>query len=143
MKIKRSDFPYFFSLRVRYSEIDAQSIVFYAHYLTYFDTAIYEYLRWVDFDHIQMVDELQLDFHVVKATVEYVSPARFDDDLELGIVPTYVGNSSVTWQVGVFRKSEPDCLAVGEIIWVCAKTGAHQSHPLPENFKSRVNRHLS
>ncbi len=138
----RSDFQFFFPLRVRYSEIDAQSIVYYAHYLTYFDTAIYEYLRWIDFDHIQMVDELQLDFHVVKATVEYFGPAHFDEDLELGVVPKHVGNSSVSWQVGVFRKNKPDCLALGEIIWVCAKVSAHKSHPLPEGFLSRVNKQL-
>ena len=134
----RSDFEFFFPLRVRYSEIDAQNIVFYAHYLTYFDTAIYEYLRWVDFDHIQMVKELELDFHVVKSTVEYLGPAHFDEELELGVLPGNVGNSSVTWQIGVFRKNGPDCLALGEIIWVCAKTGTHRSHHLPEDFKSRV-----
>lgn len=138
--MNRSDFHFFFPLRVRYSEIDAQSIVFYAHYLTYFDTAIYEYLRWIEFDHIQMVNKQQLDFHVVKATVEYFGPAHFDEDLELGVLPAHVGNSSVTWQVGVFRKSGSDCLALGEVIWVCAKIGAHRSHPLPENFLSCVNR---
>lgn len=132
----RSDFQFFFPLRVRYSEIDAQNIVFYAHYLTYFDTAIYEYLRWVDFDHIKMVDELQLDFHVVKATVEYFGPAHFDEDLELGVAPNHVGNSSVSWQIGVFRKNETACLALGEVIWVCAKVGEHKSHPLPESLLS-------
>jgi len=138
--MSRSDFQFFHALRVRYSEIDAQNIVYYAHYLTYFDTAIYEYLRWIGFDHIKMVDEQQLDFHVVKATVEYFGPAHFDEDLELGVVTKHVGNSSVSWQIGVFRENEDTCLALGEVIWVCAKLGAHKSHKLPGSFLSRINR---
>ena len=135
----RSDFQFFFPVRVRYSEIDAQGIVFYAHYLTYFDTAIYEYIRWSGFDNKKMVEESQLDFHVVKSTIEYLGPSHFDDDLEIGVAPGHIGNSSVIWQVGLFRKDEPDCLTKGEIVWVCAKLGAHRSHPLPESFLACIN----
>lgn len=136
--MKRSDFQFFFPVRVRYSEIDAQGIVFYAHYLTYFDTAIYEYIRWSGFDNKKMVEESQLDFHVVKSTIEYLGPSHFDDDLEIGVAPGHIGNSSVIWQVGLFRKDEPDCLTQGEIVWVCAKLGTHRSHPLPESFLACV-----
>ena len=139
----RSDFQFFYTLRVRYSEVDAQNIVYYAHYLMYFDNAIIEYIRWIEFNQTQMIKELQLDFHVVKATVEYLGPVHFDEDLELGVVPMRVGNSSISFQIGVFRKNEADCLALGEVVWVCAKLGAHKSHPLPKSFLSRVNRHLS
>lgn len=41
----REEFWFHFPFRVRYSEVDAQAVVFNAHYLTYFDTAITEYFR--------------------------------------------------------------------------------------------------
>ena len=42
---KRSDFRFFHRLRVRWAEVDMQKIVFNAHYLMYFDTAIADYWR--------------------------------------------------------------------------------------------------
>ena len=41
---KREDFRFFHRLRVRWVEVDLQKIVFNAHYLMYFDTAIADYL---------------------------------------------------------------------------------------------------
>ena len=40
--MERAGFSFFHPFRVRYSEIDAQGVVFNAHYLTYYDTAINE-----------------------------------------------------------------------------------------------------
>ncbi len=36
----KNKFSYFYKLRTRYSEVDLQGIVFNAHFLTYFDTAL-------------------------------------------------------------------------------------------------------
>ena len=38
--MNKSEFNFFFPLRVRYSEIDVQGVVYNAHYLTYFDIGI-------------------------------------------------------------------------------------------------------
>ena len=42
---QRKDFRFFHRLRVRWAEVDMQKIVFNAHYLMYFDTAISDYWR--------------------------------------------------------------------------------------------------
>ena len=41
----RDAFSFFHPLRVRWAEVDPQSIVFNGHYLTYADVAITEYFR--------------------------------------------------------------------------------------------------
>ena len=41
----RANYPFACLFRVRYSEIDGQQIVFNAHYLTWFDTALAELFR--------------------------------------------------------------------------------------------------
>jgi acyl-CoA thioester hydrolase len=41
----RDAFRFFHPLRVRWAEVDPQSIVFNGHYLTYADVAITEYFR--------------------------------------------------------------------------------------------------
>ncbi|HEX4937550.1 MAG TPA: thioesterase family protein [Candidatus Kapabacteria bacterium] len=135
---QRDHYSWTYRLRVRYSEIDYQGIVFNAHYLTYFDVALTEFMREQNFDFVELVKRDQLDFHLVKSTVEYRQPIRADQLIEIGVRPGRLGQSSVTWHLAIFAEGQDDCLASGEIIWVCSKVGAHKSHPLPEQFRAKV-----
>lgn len=132
--MQRTDFTYFYELRVRYAEVDSQGIVFNAHYLTYFDTALTEYMRYLDYDYKALVAAQGLDFHLVKSTVEYRAPIGFDALLEIGVRAEKIGNTSLTWRLGIFEKGQDTLKALGEIVWVCSAIGQHKSHPLPEDL---------
>ena len=132
--IKRERFKFFYELRVRYSEVDFQGIVFNAHYLTYFDTSITEYVRNINYDYLALVSGRGLDFVLVKAVVEFLSPISFDEVIEIGVSAHKIGESSLTWKLAIFRKGEPECLAHGELVWVCSRMGSNKSHPLPDDL---------
>jgi acyl-CoA thioester hydrolase len=132
--MKREQFKFFADLRVRYSEVDSQGIVFNAHYLTYFDTAITEYMRNINYDYHTLVSIRGLDFHIVKSTVEYLKPVGFDEIIEIGVTADRIGKSSLTWGLAIFKKGGSECLAKGEIVWVCSRVGTNKSHPLPEDL---------
>jgi acyl-CoA thioester hydrolase len=86
--------PFRYYLRVRYIECDAQKVVFNSRYAEYVDVAINEFLR-----AIGVLPEFldgHLDFQLVKQTVEWRGPARFDQVLELSIAPLRLGNTSFT-----------------------------------------------
>ena len=55
--LKRSDFRFFHRMRVRWAEVDMQKIVFNAHYLMYFDTAISDYWRALCLPYQPTMDE--------------------------------------------------------------------------------------
>ena len=131
---ERARYDHFTPLRVRYAEIDAQGIVFNAHYLTYFDITITEYLRALRYDYDGMVQTTGLDFHLVKALVEYKRPIVKDAQIEVGITVGRIGTTSLTWVLAIFAKGEEEVLATGEIVWVCSQVGAHQSHALPQGL---------
>ena len=76
--MSREQFNFHYSFRIRYSEVDAQGIVFNAHYLTFFDTAMTEYLRHIYYYYFNEVKEKNEDFHTVKTLVEYKQD-KFDD----------------------------------------------------------------
>ena len=132
--MKRDQFKFFQDLRVRYAEVDSQSIVFNAHYLTYFDTAITEYMRNINYDYHTLVSRKGLDFHLVKSAVEYLKPIGFDEIIEIGVTAHKIGKSSLTWMLAIFKKGASECLAKGEIVWVCSKVGTNKSYPLPEDL---------
>jgi len=132
--MKRDQFKFFQDLRVRYAEVDSQGIVFNAHYLTYFDTAITEYMRNINYDYHTLVSRKGLDFHLVKSAVEYLKPIGFDEIIEIGVTAHKIGKSSLTWVLAIFKKGASECLAKGEIVWVCSKVGTNKSYPLPEDL---------
>ena len=132
--MNREDFLFHHTLRVRYSEIDAQGVVFNAHYLTYFDTALNELMRALKYDYQGLVEKEGLDFHLVKATVEYLAPIHFDEQIDVAVRAGKIGRTSLTWELGIFRTGETTCLTRGEVVWVCAKVGTHKPHPLPADL---------
>ena len=134
----KSDYKFFFPFRVRYSETDAQGIVFYGHYLTYFDTAITEYLRYLRFDYLDHVKRTGTDFHVVKAVIEFFAPSHFDDEIEVHVRTGKIGRSSLTFFMEIFPKNKETPLVRGEVVWVNTDQRAKKPVSLPEELVLRV-----
>ena len=86
--------PFRYYLRVRYIECDAQKVVFNSRYGEYVDVSINEFLRAIGV--LKQFVEGDLDFQLVKQTIEWKAPARFDQVLELSIAATRLGNTSFT-----------------------------------------------
>jgi acyl-CoA thioester hydrolase len=72
--MSREQFWFVYPLRVRYSEVDCQGVVFNANYLMYFDTTITEYFRALGYDQQADAKKTGVDFHVVKSLIEYKAP---------------------------------------------------------------------
>lgn len=139
--IKLEQFPIQHPMRVRYSEIDAQGVVFNAHYLTYFDTTINEGFRDTGIDWLAQARSTGCDVQLVKSLVEYRAPLKFDEEFIVGAGIARRGRSSITWQLGVFGKAG-DLRATGEIVWVYADLAAHESRPLPQWMLDATEAHL-
>ena len=86
--------PFRYYLRVRYIECDAQKVVFNSRYSEYVDVAINEFLRAIGV--LPEFLEGRLDFQLVKQTVEWKAPARFDQVLELSVAALRLGTTSFT-----------------------------------------------
>src|SRR5207237_225524 len=104
--IHRKDFRFFHCLRVRWAEVDMQKIVFNAHYLMYFDTAIADYWRALALPYEEAMHELGGDLYVRKATIDFRASARMDDVLDVGMRCTRIGNSSMVFEGGLFRQDQ-------------------------------------
>ena len=129
MTLKRSDFRFFHRLRVRWAEVDMQKIVFNAHYLMYFDTAITDYWRVLGLPYQETMHQLDGDLYVVKATVEFHASARADDQIEVAMKCSRVGNSSITFTGAIFRGDQH--LISSEIVYVFADPATQTSRPVP------------
>jgi YbgC/YbaW family acyl-CoA thioester hydrolase len=127
--MKREDFRFFHRLRVRWAEVDLQKIVFNAHYLMYFDTAVADYWRALALPYEDAMRHLGGDLYVKKATLEFQASARMDDRLDIGLKCARIGNSSMTVTGVIFRGDE--LLIACELIYVFADPATQTSKPVP------------
>lgn len=134
----RSDFRFFHPLRVRYSEIDGQGIVFNAHYLTYMDVAITEYLRHLGLDYKQLAREGKMDMALVKTTLEFKAPAFFDEVLEIGVRVSRIGNTSYTVDFEIYKEHSEELVLKGQTVYVNYNPATRSAEPVPDFFRTAV-----
>jgi YbgC/YbaW family acyl-CoA thioester hydrolase len=132
--VNRSEFRFFERLRVRWAEVDLQKIVFNGHYLMYFDTAVAGYWRAMAMPYHETMAYLDGDLYVRKATLEYLGSARYDDNLEVGIRCSRIGNSSILFGAAVFRGET--LLVSGELVYVFANPSTQTSLPVPAQLRA-------
>jgi len=134
----KSDFWFHHDFRVRYSEVDAQAIVFFGNYMTYMDSAHTEYMRALGFDYQNHVRTHHADFHIVKADVDYHAPARFDDELEVYVRTERIGRSSMTVRFEIYIKGGDRLITSARSVMVHADQKSMTSTPWPDQFVSLI-----
>ncbi len=130
------DFRMQHTLRVRWAEVDPQNIVFNGHYLTYFDIGITEYWRAIGLPYPDGISGTGGDLFAVKSVINYHASARFDEFLVIAVRASKLGNSSMTFEMGIFRDGER--LISGEMVYVNADPEARTSRPLPDKLRQAI-----
>ena len=131
--MKREEFRFFHRLRVRWAEVDMQKIVFNAHYLMYFDTAVADYWRALALPYEEAMHQLEGDLYVKKASVEFHASARMDDRLDVALKCSRIGTSSMTFLGAIFRGEQ--LLITCELIYVFADPATQTSRPVPQALR--------
>jgi acyl-CoA thioester hydrolase len=125
-------------LRVRYSECDAQGVVFNARFAEYVDIAAGEYFRAL-FGTLDTAS-LGWDCQLVKQTVEWKSSARYDDVLELGVRTVRVGTTSFTLATEFRRRGEPAVIVAAETVYVMIDPRTHGKQPVTAEQRATFDR---
>jgi acyl-CoA thioester hydrolase len=127
--------PFRHRIRVRYSECDAQGVVFNANYLSYFDLAITELWREAIGPYDELV-ERGVDMVVAEASLRYFAPARFDDEIDLGAEIVRLGTTAITTRMLVER--DGDLLVEGLIRHVFVGVDGSGKTPIPGDIRAAL-----
>src|SRR4051812_22755489 len=128
--------PFTHYLRVRYAECDAQKVVFNARYAEYIDVAVTEFMRALGFGKEMVSGEL--DYQLVKQTLEWKAPARFDQVLAVSVSPRQLGSTSFALRTE-FRIADRDVvIATADTIYVLVDAATLEKKPLPDRFRSAL-----
>jgi acyl-CoA thioester hydrolase len=132
--------PFAHRLRVRYADTDAQGVVFFANYLTFFDEAMTHYVEWLGIPWSRLEEEWGIDTVYVDARCQYRAPCRFPDELQIRAGVGRLGRSSVTLQFEIVTGDDPSPRAQGQLVVVCVGAGTHRSTPWPEPLRAAFER---
>jgi acyl-CoA thioester hydrolase len=124
--------PFRHRLRVRYNECDPQGVVFNANYLTYFDITMGE--LWRELGGYQAMVDAGVDMVVAEATIRYLAPLRFDDELEVVARVIRLGDTSMTTELVIEEGGEP--AAEGELRHVFVETGGDRTASIPDAIRA-------
>lgn len=94
-------------VRVYYEDTDAGGVVYHAGYLCYLERARTEWLRALGFSQARLKQEESLVFTVVGMTIDFLKPARLDDDLRVHSSAVLSGGASVQFEQRILRGGEP------------------------------------
>jgi acyl-CoA thioester hydrolase len=105
-------------VRIYYDDTDAGGVVYHANYLRYLERGRTEFLRDRGLS-VQAMHEQGIIFPVVAIEINYRSPARLDDLLEVETSIVAVKNSSFVAAQKVSRKSDGKLLVEARVTLAC------------------------
>lgn len=94
------------SLRVYYEDTDLAGIVYYANYLRFIERARTEWVRGLGVDQGRLKREAGVVFAVRRVVADYLSPARFDDELVVETRPLSATAARIVLAQRVLRGDE-------------------------------------
>ncbi|QYF92144.1 acyl-CoA thioesterase [Massilia sp. PAMC28688] len=131
--VPRSDWPHFVTISTRWMDNDVYGHVNNVQYYSYFDTAVNQFL----------IERGVLDIHkgevvgfVVDSGCSYFSPVAFPDTIHVGIRVAKLGNSSVRYEIGIYRNDEQMPAAAGHFVHVYVERSSNRSVPIPAPVRS-------
>lgn len=133
----KSDFRFHHDIRVRFADTDLQGIVFNANYLTYYDVAWTEYFRAIGFQWKDLL-ALGVDTVLARTTIEFKSPAEFDEILEVHTRVSKIGTTSLTFEFAIYPQAENRLIGSATSLYVCVDPKTLKSTRLPDRLRRRI-----
>jgi acyl-CoA thioester hydrolase len=132
----RASFTFSFPLRVRWSEVDRQEIVFNPNYFVYADVAFTEYFRALGIPYPQGLEAIGSDLYAVSVEGAFHGSARYDDLLEIAYRTAVIGRTSLRFEVNVYL--DGTLLFDGILVYVNADVRTREPVPIPPELVARI-----
>jgi acyl-CoA thioester hydrolase len=130
----RADYRHFLTITTRWMDNDVYRHINNVHYYSFFDTAVNEYMMregvlTLDSDAVCLV---------VETGCQYFSPVAFPDLIHCGLRVARLGNSSVRFEIGIFRNDDASAAAQGHFVHVCCDRATQRPLAMPAGMRAAL-----
>lgn len=136
-QVSRSEYPHFLAVPTRWMDNDIYGHVNNALYYAFFDTAINEYL----------IGEGGLDINAgavmafaAESQCQYLRPLAFPEVIDVGLRVGKLGNSSVRYELALFKQGEDFAAATGYFVHVFVDRVTQRPAPMPTQIRAALER---
>lgn len=131
----RDTYKSFLPIQTRWMDNDVYGHVNNVVYYAYFDTAVNAYLIGRGALDPKTSEVIGL---VVETTCRYHAPLSFPDVVEAGIRVAKLGNSSVRYEVGIYKQGEPLAAATGHFVHVYVDRVTRRPVRVPDAMRAAL-----
>ena len=135
----RDSYRHFQAIPTRWADNDIYGHVNNVVYYSYFDTVVNQYL--IEQGALDLVKSTVIGL-VVETQCEYFAPLSFPDVVHAGLRVAKVGNSSVRYEIGLFRNEEKTASAQGYFVHVYVDRASRRSTAVPPNMRAALQKLL-
>jgi acyl-CoA thioester hydrolase len=135
----RSDYAHFQPITTRWHDNDLYGHVNNVVYYSYFDSAVNTYL----------IEQGGLDIHagpvvgfVVSSSCDYFASIAFPERIEVGLRVATLGNSSVQYELAIFKQDEEQACAAGRFVHVFVDRASNRPVAIPPALREAMARLL-
>ena len=135
----RGDYRHFQPITTRWHDNDIYGHVNNVVYYSYFDSAVNTYL----------IESGGLDIHagevvgfVVSSSCDYFASITFPECIEIGLRVGKLGNSSVQYELAIFKLGEEQACAAGRFVHVFVDRESNRPVGIPESLRAALARLL-
>lgn len=132
----RAAYRHFQDIPTRWMDNDVYGHVNNVQYYSYFDTVVNQWL----------IERGLLDYRtseviglVVETACAYFKPIAFPDRVRAGLRVARLGNSSVRYEVGLFRNDDGSVAAAGHFVHVYVDRASNRPVRVPEAMRAALS----
>jgi acyl-CoA thioester hydrolase len=90
-------------MRIYWEDTDAGGVVYYANYLKFMERCRTDWLRALGIDQYRLRLERQMQFAVVKVTVDFLRPAILNDEILVTAGLERLGGATISFKQTIMR----------------------------------------
>lgn len=128
----RNDFVAFEEVHSRWMDNDVYGHINNVVYYSFFDTAVNRYL--IKKNVLDVIQSPTIGL-VVETQCQYFSSIAYPDLIHVGLKVEHLGNSSVRYQVAIFRNDEALASAAGQFVHVYVDRKTNTSASIPPDVR--------
>ena len=128
----RSDFVAFEEIHSRWMDNDAYGHINNVVYYSFFDTAVNRYL--IEHNVLNVLKSEAIGF-VIETQCKYFSPIAYPDLIHVGLKVIHLGNSSVKYELAIFKNDDDVASAAGNFVHVYVNRSTNKPTPIPQNVR--------
>lgn len=135
----RTQYHFLFPIQTRWADNDIYGHVNNVTYYSYFDTAA----------NALLIQHAAFDIHnspiiglVVNSSCDFLEELTYPEIIEVGVAISKIGNSSLTYDLAIFKQGQQNASAQGQFVHVFVERETKKSTSIPQEMRDALVSYL-